>query len=246
MKMFFAHTQYLPVALPFFFAFVFTLALLLFLLQIHVLRYAYMRLGVSSGAAMALLFGSLLGSAINIPIAQLGPERLARSGEVLYYGMLYIVPQSFGQRGVILAVNVGGAVIPTALSLYLLSKRQIWGSGFFVTAIMAAICHALAEPVPGVGIALPTFAPPIAAALVAAVASWRELAPLAYVGGSIGVLIGADLTNLDKIRGLGAPVASIGGAGTFDGIFVTGVFAVLLAGFARGGDVEQPRRHGAS
>ena len=234
--MFFAHTQYFPIALPFFFAFAFALALLLLLLQIHVLRYAYMRLGVSSGAAMALLFGSLIGSAINIPIAQLEPEPLASSGEVLYYGMLYVVPQSIGQQGVILAVNVGGAVIPTALSLYLLSRRRIWGAGLFVTAIMAAICHALAQPVPGVGIALPTFAPPIAAALVAAVVSWRELAPLAYVGGSLGVLVGADLTNLDKLQGLGAPVASIGGAGTFDGIFVTGVFAVLLASFARGGE----------
>ena len=29
---------------------------------------------------------------------------------------------------------------------------------------------------------------------------------------------------------LGAPVASIGGAGTFDGIFLTGILAVLLAG----------------
>ena len=42
-------------------------------------------------------------------------------------------------------------------------------------------------------------------------------------------LIGADLMNLGAIRGLGTPVASIGGAGTFDGIFVTGIGAVLLA-----------------
>src|SRR5216684_2048830 len=56
--------------------------------------------------------------------------------------------------------------------------------------------------------------------------------PLAYIGGSMGTLIGADLMNLDKITGLGAPVASIGGAGTFDGIFLTGILAVLLAGVA--------------
>ena len=55
-------------------------------------------------------------------------------------------------------------------------------------------------------------------------------APLAYIAGGLGTLIGADLTNLDKVRGLGAPVASIGGAGTFDGIFLTGILAVLLAG----------------
>ena len=54
-------------------------------------------------------------------------------------------------------------------------------------------------------------------------------APLAYISGSMGTLIGADLTNLDKVQGLGAPVASIGGAGTFDGIFLTGILAVLLA-----------------
>lgn len=234
--MFYPHTQYLPVALPFFALFAFALALLVLLLQIRVLRYAYMRLGVSPGVAMLLLLGSLVGGTINIPIAQLPPERMANAGLVLYYGMLYVVPQATGSPGVVLAVNVGGAVIPTLLSLYVMAHRRIWGAGLVVTAIMAVICHALARPVAGVGIALPTFAPPLAAALVAALVSWRELAPLAYVGGSLGVLIGADLMNLDKLRGLGAPVASIGGAGTFDGIFVTGLLAVLLASIARGGE----------
>ena len=228
----FSHAQYFPVALPFFAAFAFALAVLLLLLQIRVLRYAYMRLGISSGAAMGLLFASLIGSAINIPVAQLAPEPMAHSGIVLFYGMMYVVPEAM-EPGVILAVNVGGAVIPTCLSLYLMAQRRIWGAGLVATILMALICHALARPVAGVGIALPTFAPPLAAALVAALVSWRELAPLAYIGGSLGVLIGADLTNLDKISGLGAPVASIGGAGTFDGIFVTGLLAVLLASLAR-------------
>jgi uncharacterized membrane protein len=48
--------------------------------------------------------------------------------------------------------------------------------------------------------------------------------------GATSVLIGADLLNLGKLQGLGSLVASIGGAGTFDGIFVTGLIAVLLAG----------------
>ncbi|MGH8630223.1 MAG: DUF1614 domain-containing protein [Burkholderiales bacterium] len=43
------------------------------------------------------------------------------------------------------------------------------------------------------------------------------------------MLIGADLLRLKDIRRLGAPIASIGGAGSFDGIFVTGILAVLLA-----------------
>jgi uncharacterized membrane protein len=73
------------------------------------------------------------------------------------------------------------------------------------------------------------FVPPLSAAATALILSRREAPALAYVGGSIGCLIGADLLNLGKIQGLGAPVASIGGAGTFDGIFLTGVLAVLLA-----------------
>ncbi|MBS0554096.1 MAG: DUF1614 domain-containing protein, partial [Proteobacteria bacterium] len=50
-----------------------------------------------------------------------------------------------------------------------------------------------------------------------------------YIGGTLGVLIGADLLRLNQVGKLGAPVASIGGAGTFDGIVLTGLLAVLLA-----------------
>jgi uncharacterized membrane protein len=76
-------------------------------------------------------------------------------------------------------------------------------------------------------------------AVVAMVLSRENAAALAYIAGSMGTLIGADLTNLDKVRGLGAPVASIGGAGTFDGIFLTGILAVLLA------SLYHPRHHAA-
>ena len=199
-------------------------------MQIRVLRYAYMRLGVSSGAAFFLLFASLFGSYINIPIAALGEETMVTEREVTYFGMRYIVPVMIGSPGVILAVNVGGAVIPTLLSIYLLTKNRLWERGLIAIACVALICHGLAQPVHGVGIALPIFVPPLVAAVIAAVVSWRNAAPPAYAGGSLGVLIGADLLNLGKLQGLGAPVVSIGGAGTFDGIFVTGLMAVLLAG----------------
>jgi len=92
------------------------------------------------------------------------------------------------------------------------------------------VLHWLANPVPGLGIAVPVFIPAIVTAAVALLLSRGDAAPLAYIAGSMGTLIGADLTNLDKIGGLGAPVASIGGAGTFDGIFLAGIVAVLLAG----------------
>jgi uncharacterized membrane protein len=131
--------------------------------------------------------------------------------------------------GTVIAVNVGGAVIPTLMSLYLLGKRGLWLNGAIATAVVAIVLHWLANPVPGIGIAVPVFLPAVVTAIVALLLSRENAAPLAYIAGSLGTLIGADLTNLDKVRGLGAPVASIGGAGTFDGIFLTGILAVLLA-----------------
>ncbi len=108
-------------------------------------------------------------------------------------------------------------------------RYDLWGLGALATAIVAFVVHRLATPVPGLGISVPTFAPPLLAAVVALALSRRFAAPLAYISGSLGVLIGADLLNLGVLRSLGARVASIGGAGTFDGIFLTGVIAVLLA-----------------
>jgi uncharacterized membrane protein len=82
------------------------------------------------------------------------------------------------------------------------------------------------------GIALPIFVPVAVTAVVALLLSYANAAPLAYISGSLGTLIGADLLNLPEVNGLGAPVASIGGAGTFDGIFLIGILAVLLAGIS--------------
>jgi len=224
----FGDTQYLPVAPPFFFLLAGVVAVLALLIQLRVLQYVYMQLGVSSGAAVLLLIASLLGSYINIPIATLGNEAFAEPGEVYFFGVPYMVPR-LSEPAVVLAVNVGGAVIPSVLSFYLLSRNALWIRGLIATACVAAVCYASAQPVRGVGIALPIFVAPIAATLVAVLISWRQAAPLAYAGGSLGVLVGADLMNFDKLRGLGTPVLSIGGAGTFDGIFLTGVFSVLLA-----------------
>jgi uncharacterized membrane protein len=146
-----------------------------------------------------------------------------------FFGMRYAVPGVSHWKGTVVAVNVGGAIIPTLMSIYLLIKRELWVKGLVAIAIVAVVIHWMAAPVPGLGIAVPVFMPAVVTAIVAMLLSREDSAPLAYIAGSLGTLIGADLTNLDKVSGLGAPVASIGGAGTFDGIFLTGILAVLLA-----------------
>jgi uncharacterized membrane protein len=120
-------------------------------------------------------------------------------------------------------------VIPALLSLYLLSLHRLHGAGAIAVAVVAGISHALARPVPGKGIAMPVVVPPLVAAITALVLAPDASPALACAAGSLGTLLGADVANLHRIRELGAPVVSIGGAGTFDGIFLTGILAVLLA-----------------
>jgi uncharacterized membrane protein len=226
-----SQVHYLPLTPGLFSILVILFAALIILIQLRILRYAYMRLGIGPGGALLLLFGSLIGSYFNIPITVL-PGPVTSAQIVDFYGMRYVVPLVTSWPGTVLAVNVGGAVIPTLMSTYLVLRYQLWFKAAIATAIIAAVIHSMATPVAGVGIAVPVFLPVVTTAILASILSREYAAPLAYIGGSMGTLIGADLLNLDKINGLGAPVASIGGAGTFDGIFLTGILAVLLAGIA--------------
>jgi uncharacterized membrane protein len=199
------------------------------LLEIGLLNRAYLRLGLPPRVAMLLLLASLAGAYLNVPIARLPDAQVVTRAYVDPFGMPYWVPQVVDWPGTILAVNVGGAVIPVLLSIYLVVHNRIVFEAAAAIVIVALVVHQLATPIAGVGISVPLLWPPILAAVVALILSRRNVAPLAYVGGSIGVLIGADLTNLDKLQSLGAPVASIGGAGAFDGVFLAGIAAVLLS-----------------
>jgi len=233
-----SQVHYLPLTPGLFSILVLLVIGLIILIQLRILRYAYMKLGVGPGAALMLLFGSLIGSYFNIPITIL-PGQTVKSGQIIdFFGMQYIVPLVQQWPGTVLAVNVGGAVIPTIMSTYLVIRYQLWAKAAIATIAIAVIIHLMATPVHGIGIAVPVFVPVVVTAVLAFILSREYAAPLAYIGGSMGTLIGADLSNLDKIGGLGAPVASIGGAGTFDGIFLTGILAVLLAGIA---SPSQPR-----
>src|SRR5690349_22507198 len=119
--------HYLPLTPGLFSILIFLVAGLVILIQLRILRYAYMRLGVGPGAAMLLLFGSLIGSYFNIPITVL-PGQSMTSGEVVeFFGMQYVVPVVQQWPGTVLAVNVGGAVIPTVMSAYLMFRYQLWG-----------------------------------------------------------------------------------------------------------------------
>ncbi len=198
----------------------------------------FTKLGFSWREALAILALTLIGSFINIPLKVVKNTEF-RSGEIPrypMYGKIYRITR--GSPSTTIAINVGGAVIPIVISMYLLFKGYVVSDGTFLAAftigisVVALITHTVANPVPGLGIATPFFIPPLSALFAALVLSYAfgvNPSMIAYVSGTVGTLIGADILNLSKIGDLGAPIVSIGGAGTFDGIFLAGIIAAFLA-----------------
>ena len=182
---------------------------------IGVISNVFQALGLPPNLAFMALLASFLGSYINIPLTEVESGNAQLPEVVSNFGVRYRIPTRYQTGKTTIAVNVGGAIVPSLISLYVLSD--------FPDVMFQAL----------LGIATPMFIPPI----VAAICGWwlgnhygaHHADAVAYVSGVMGTLIGADLMNLRRIGGLGAPVASIGGAGTFDGIFLTGIVAVLLA-----------------
>lgn len=204
------------------------------LLWFGVVGNAFVILGVPPEAVFWLLVLTLLGSLVNLPLTTIESQEMVAGQVISYFGMRVRLPPARLKRHTVLAVNVGGALVPTALSVYLFVQitRTMgisWGL-LAVLGLVTAVMYQLARPVKGLGIAVPGLVPPLVAALGAWVlcpAAFR--APCAYIASTMGTLIGADLLNLRQITQMGAPVASIGGAGTFDAIFLSGIIAVLLS-----------------
>ena len=191
---------------------------------------AFLRLGLSAGTIFWLLIFTLAGSLVNIPIYRFESQEVYDDQLISYFGMRVRVPHTVETHRTVLAVNVGGAVIPICLCIYLLYNIPF---GFYlpvVVGLVTLVTNRLARPVKGLGIAVPGLVPPLVAALGAyLLCPWYLRAPCAYIASTLGILIGADLLKLREIPKLGAPVASIGGAGTFDAIFFGGIIAVLLS-----------------
>jgi uncharacterized membrane protein len=216
---------YFPLALPVILLLALLFAVFVILIEIRVLAYAYRKIGVRPRYVFAVMILSLLGSQVNIPLYSIPVQRIVRPPASWPYGPPEVVPP----RATVVAVNVGGALIPMLVSLYLVLRMRMPGRMAGGTVVVAVVVHQMAEIVPGAGIVVPMLVPPLVAAGVALLLAFRRAPPLAYVAGSMGTLIGADIMNLGEVGRIGAATVSIGGAGTFDGVFLTGIIAGLLA-----------------
>ena len=200
------------------------------LVQFQVLTIAFEKLGLSAQSAYLLLIVTLAGSMLNIPLFTIDSNFSADSNwpkEMLAWAQQrrYLFPGK-----TLILVNVGGCVVPVAFSLYLFISNDVPVLQSIIgIAAVSIVAFSVSRPVRGMGIGMPILFAPLTAAGVAVALAGDSAAPLAYIGGTLGVLIGADLMRFKDIRKLGAPFASIGGAGSFDGIFISGLLAVILA-----------------
>lgn len=198
---------------------------LLALYIVHlILTRAFHEMGFSSWEAIVIVFVSyLVGSGVADGVAGIRFSNVT----LFTYNTYWLV-----------GINVGGALIPLLLSFYLIWKNSLRpGRVIGGVILVGAITYLVTYPDPQHGIVSPFplwLFPIVSASLLSALFAWKEerkAAPFAYVIGTLGVLIGADLLHLFEL--VSTPIhtttnAVIGGANVFDMVFITGVLAVFL------------------
>jgi len=226
----------------FYFILMFLITIILLPFMITAWRIFSYSLKVSPIVVLIVFIASLICSYINIRVGEIRVrEPIVVYREISFFGIRWYIPEvRYGTRTIV-TVNVGGALIPVLFSLYLLFNivpRYEANVSIAYLKILVAftlvtiIVYSVARPIEGLGIATPSLIPPLSTALISLFLYpiYIKTNPfiIAYVSGTLGTLVGADILNLNKIPKLRSPIVSIGGAGTFDGIYITGVVAVFL------------------
>ena len=218
-------------------------SLLLFLLLLLLFPFVFAnlmlaslsKLQLSPQMALVLLVGIFLGSLVNIPVKSIVREQDVIMHPLAIFGLGDIWPRLRRVRSrTVIAVNVGGCVIPAGLALYQIAHLAALGLGALMAVAAATlanvlVCYMLARPVQGLGIVMPGFVSPLASVVFALLLFPDMAAPVAFVAGVLGPLIGADLLHLKDVHAIQSGIVSIGGAGTFDGIVLSGIIAAYLA-----------------
>jgi len=193
------------------------------------------KLGLGPTSSIVAAFGIIGGSLLNIPVTRVEHERTVEYLPNRLLGLHRLVSRPVQRRTYsVIAVNVGGCLVPTAIAGYQAARLALQAPSVLPPAVgtllvNVAICYYVARPVPETGITMPAFVPATAAALCAVLLTPEWAPPVAFMAGVLGPLLGADFLHLDDIAEIGTGMASIGGAGTFDGIVLSGLVATLLA-----------------
>ncbi|MBX4924418.1 DUF1614 domain-containing protein [Rhizobium binae] len=193
------------------------------------------KLHLSSEAAFILLVAMFVGGFVNIPVKSIKREWQLMDHPLAAYGFADLLPKLRILRSkTVVAVNVGGCLIPTGLAFYEIAQLTLLDPHALLATALGCIanivvCYFLSRPVAGIGIVMPAFASPIVAASVALVFVPGVAPPVAFIIGVVGPLLGADVLHLTDPELNEVALVSVGGAGTFDGILLSGIIAAYLA-----------------
>ncbi|TXT54521.1 MAG: conserved membrane protein of unknown function [Candidatus Thorarchaeota archaeon] len=206
------------------------------LLFIQLAGAVFIQIGIPAWLAFLIVPGSLLGSLVNIPIYTIESDSApcdAKEYKQVWLITYHIVGSECPGETIV-SINLGGAVIPAVVSGYLIFVNLAGIIPILLAiSIVAIFVRAIAKVDPDIGIMTPALLPPLAAALMTMIV--MSLFPIginayaiAYISGTLGTLIGADLLNAHRFDEFKTDQVSIGGAGTWDGVFLTGIIAVFL------------------
>ncbi len=199
----------------------------------EVMIVAFYKLGIHPLAGLVIVISIFLGSIVNIPIKRNAIKQRIDALPAELFGLNFGFPRkTFQQTEQIIAVNLGGCIIPMMVVIYELAR--LFGQGAFLAPLIAILlnitaCYSLSRSIPGAGIVLPAIIPGVLAALCGLLLYPENSPAVAFCAGVLGPVVGADLLKLRKFSAAGGNFISIGGAGTFDGIVISGILALLLS-----------------
>jgi uncharacterized membrane protein len=219
---------YLPVSIVLFLILILLFPFIWVAITLDVVEVAVSKLGFSPTVAFFLLAAVLIGSVINIPLYKVESSvTIVSDFTELWLRQFWGIPLRKVQQQTIIALNVGGGLIPVGLALYQFTRANT-SAILIVTAIVTCVCYFSAHVVPGIGIQMNALIAPLTASLSAVLLTEGQAPSVAFAGGILGTVIGADLLHLKEIQRMTPGVLSIGGAGVFDGIALCGLVALLL------------------
>lgn len=220
---------YLPVSILLFLVLLLLLPFIWFALAVDIVEIAVAKLGFSPQIAFFLFLLIIITSTINIPLYRLeNTIEVVDEFATLWLREFWGIPLRRLERSTVIALNVGGGLIPVLLALYQISRGNLLAITL-VSTIVSVVGYFAARIVPGIGIQMNPLLAPLTAVISAMIIAPHAGAPIAFAGGILGTVIGADLLHLKDIQFMSEGVLSIGGAGVFDGIALCGLFALLLS-----------------
>jgi hypothetical protein len=139
-----------PIGLPLLIvAFLPLLGGLVVLVELRILAYAYRKIGIKPRYVLGVMLLTRVGSHVDIPVYSVAVDTIVPPQAVTVFGRTYLVPETVERGATVVAVNVGGALIPVLVSIYLVVRARMSGRMLVATAVVTVAVNRLASVVPG-------------------------------------------------------------------------------------------------